>query len=264
MAAGLGTWRNRSAGERIHQECAQGGCDRGPDHLCVYFLPVCNAVGPSVMMPELSAAFGLSAMGTASVVGLFYYSYSPFSLVAGVALDRVGPRAVYLSVVQSVRRSGFSPPPAPNRDVAVSLREPVVHSRSLALPISREELPASRAATLIRRDADVRHGGWLCGPIRVGRSLPRVCRGGALDLHGLLGYRAQSRALFTVLREPRQSRTTATGRRGSSGARDRVPHPQTILCGIIAGSCLCDNCLRHDLGMCVTCRRRMGWSTAMR
>jgi MFS family permease len=33
-------------------------------------------------------------MGVASLVGLFYYGYSPFSLVAGVAMDRLGPRRV--------------------------------------------------------------------------------------------------------------------------------------------------------------------------
>ena len=49
---------------------------------------------PAVMMPELSTAFGLSATGVASLAGLFYYGYSPFSLVAGVALDRWGPRKV--------------------------------------------------------------------------------------------------------------------------------------------------------------------------
>ncbi|HEV8121267.1 MAG TPA: MFS transporter, partial [Candidatus Polarisedimenticolia bacterium] len=49
---------------------------------------------PAVMMPQLSGAFGLSAVGVASLVGLFYYGYSPFSLVAGAALDRFGPRRV--------------------------------------------------------------------------------------------------------------------------------------------------------------------------
>src|SRR5262247_1282780 len=49
---------------------------------------------PAVMMPQLSEAFGLSAMGVASMVGLFYYGYSPFSLVAGAAMDRFGPRRV--------------------------------------------------------------------------------------------------------------------------------------------------------------------------
>jgi fucose permease len=46
------------------------------------------------MMPELSAAFGVSATAVASIAGLFYYGYSPFSLVAGTALDRLGPRKV--------------------------------------------------------------------------------------------------------------------------------------------------------------------------
>ena len=46
------------------------------------------------MVPELSTAFGLSAVGVASLVGLFYYGYAPFSLVAGVAMDQLGPRKV--------------------------------------------------------------------------------------------------------------------------------------------------------------------------
>jgi MFS family permease len=49
---------------------------------------------PAVMMPQLSAAFGLSATGLASMLGLFYYGYSPFSLVAGAAIDGFGPRKV--------------------------------------------------------------------------------------------------------------------------------------------------------------------------
>src|SRR5205809_3442585 len=49
---------------------------------------------PAVMVPELTSAFGLSAVGVASLVGLFYYGYAPFSLVAGVAMDQLGPRKV--------------------------------------------------------------------------------------------------------------------------------------------------------------------------
>src|SRR4029453_1045394 len=49
---------------------------------------------PAVMMPQLSDAFGMSATAVASLVGLFYYGYSPFSLVAGAAMDRLGPRKV--------------------------------------------------------------------------------------------------------------------------------------------------------------------------
>src|SRR5687768_17361028 len=57
-----------------------------------YFYQYALRSAPSVMMPELSNAFGLSALGVASIVGLFYYGYSPFSLVAGAAMDRLGPR----------------------------------------------------------------------------------------------------------------------------------------------------------------------------
>ena len=59
-----------------------------------YFYQYVMRSAPAVMMPELSTAFGLSAAGVASLAGLFYYGYSPFSLVAGVAMDRLGPRRV--------------------------------------------------------------------------------------------------------------------------------------------------------------------------
>jgi len=59
-----------------------------------YFYQYILRSAPAVMMPQLSDAFGISAMGVASMAGLFYYGYSPFSLVAGVALDRLGARRV--------------------------------------------------------------------------------------------------------------------------------------------------------------------------
>lgn len=59
-----------------------------------YFYQYAMRSAPAVMMPELSSGFGLSAAAVASLVGLFYYGYSPFSLVAGVAMDRLGPRRV--------------------------------------------------------------------------------------------------------------------------------------------------------------------------
>src|SRR6476619_4988175 len=57
-----------------------------------YFYQYALRSAPAVMMPQLSSAFGLSPLGVASIVGLFYYGYSPFSLVAGAAMDRYGPR----------------------------------------------------------------------------------------------------------------------------------------------------------------------------
>src|SRR5262245_16681181 len=59
-----------------------------------YFYQYALRSAPGVMMPQLSQAFGVPAMAVASIAGLFYYGYSPFSLVAGVALDRLGPRTI--------------------------------------------------------------------------------------------------------------------------------------------------------------------------
>ena len=50
-----------------------------------YFYQYTLRSAPAVMMPQLSEAFGLTTAGVASLVGLVYYGYSPFSLVAGVA-----------------------------------------------------------------------------------------------------------------------------------------------------------------------------------
>src|SRR5206468_2445341 len=46
------------------------------------------------MMPQLTDAFGVNALGVSAIVGMFYYAYSPFSLVAGAAMDRFGARRV--------------------------------------------------------------------------------------------------------------------------------------------------------------------------
>jgi MFS family permease len=69
--------------------------------LC-YFSQYFLRTAPAVMMPQLRDAFGLSAVGVASLVGLFYYGYAPFSLVAGTSVDRFGPRRVVAIGVSAV------------------------------------------------------------------------------------------------------------------------------------------------------------------
>jgi MFS family permease len=42
------------------------------------------------MIPELATAFGTTALGVSSILGVYYYTYSTVSLVAGAALDHLG------------------------------------------------------------------------------------------------------------------------------------------------------------------------------
>src|SRR5271157_3780589 len=57
---------------------------------------------PSVMIPELSGAFGLTALGLSSLVGLYYYTYALFAIVAGASLDRYGAKLPMVAGVVAV------------------------------------------------------------------------------------------------------------------------------------------------------------------
>src|SRR4029450_9935740 len=59
-----------------------------------YFYQYALRSAPSVMMPQLTEAFSVNALGVSAIVGMFYYGYSPFSLVAGASLDRFGAKRV--------------------------------------------------------------------------------------------------------------------------------------------------------------------------
>ena len=62
--------------------------------LCFYFLEYASRSVPAVMIHQLSAAFGTTAIGISAILGTYYYTYSTASLVAGAALDRFGAKKV--------------------------------------------------------------------------------------------------------------------------------------------------------------------------
>src|SRR4051795_9974283 len=59
-----------------------------------YFYQYALRSAPAVMMPQLSEAFDRSAAGMAVILGVFYYGYAVFSLIAGTSIDRIGARTV--------------------------------------------------------------------------------------------------------------------------------------------------------------------------
>src|SRR5271167_4903614 len=59
-----------------------------------YFLQYALRSAPGVMVLELTPAFGLSALGVSSLIGLSYYPYSPSSILSGASLDRYGAKFV--------------------------------------------------------------------------------------------------------------------------------------------------------------------------
>ena len=205
-----------------------------------YFYQYTLRSAPAVMMPELSAAFGLTATGVASLAGLFYYGYSPFSLVAGVALDRLGARRVIpigaaaVGVGALLFASGSSEAASIGRLLQGAGG---VFALVGAVYIASISFPASRAATLIGATqmfgmAGGSAGQFVVGPV-IGSGVPWQAFWIVMGVAGL----AISAVLYFML--PSQKTRAADGgdwMRSAIGAMGLVfRNPQSILCGIIAG-----------------------------
>jgi len=204
-----------------------------------YFYQYVVRSAPAVMMPQLSEAFGLSALGVASVVGMFYYGYSPFSLAAGAALDRIGPKRLLpvAAVVMSLGSFLF----------ATGRPEAAVVGRFLqgtggtfaavgALFIAANYFQPSKAATLIGATQMFGMAGGAAGQFAVG---PLIGGGFAWDsfwvVMGVIAL-AFGVALFLLL--PKEERTKQSDK-WAKGATESFKvvfrNPQSILCGLIAG-----------------------------
>ena len=49
---------------------------------------------PSIIIPELKSTYHLNSFGIGSLVGMYYYTYAPFALIAGLLLDEFDARKV--------------------------------------------------------------------------------------------------------------------------------------------------------------------------
>src|SRR6185369_6697804 len=194
---------------------------------------------PSVMMPQLSEAFGLGAMGVASIVGLFYYGYSPFSLVAGAAMDRMGTRRL-LPVAAAAVGIGALLFATGNSGAASAGRflqgAGGVFALVGAIYIATKNFPASQAATLIGATQMFGMAGGAAGQFVVGPVI-----GGGLAWNsfwigmGIIGL-VIGGVLFLLLPKEEESHQTGNWLKSATGAFGTVfRNPQSILCGLIAG-----------------------------
>ena len=197
---------------------------------------------PAVMVPELSSAFGLSAVGVASLVGLFYYAYAPFSLVAGVALDQFGPRKVVPIGAASVAIGA----------ILFSTADPTLGSIGRfmqgaggvfaligAVYLVSNFMPVVHAATLIGVTQMFGMAGGSAGQFVVG---PLIASGVRWDqfwlVMGIIGIPIAILLFFLIPR--REAQAGESQAKGGLGHAARAMgtvfiNPQSILCGLIAG-----------------------------
>lgn len=205
-----------------------------------YFYQYSLRSAPAVMMPQISGAFALDALGAASLVGLFYYGYSPFSLVAGVALDRLGPKVV-VPVGAAMAGAGallFGMGSLPAAQFGRFLQGAGgVFALVGAVYIASKNFPASRAATLIGATQMFGMAGGSAGQFVVG---PLIAGGLAWSAFwsgmGAAGL-ILGALLFVLLPGKSNESESRSGwlREAASAMGAVFRNPQSILCGLIAG-----------------------------
>jgi MFS family permease len=209
-----------------------------------YFYQYVLRSAPAVMAPQLTQTFQLSAVGLTSLLGLFYYGYAPFSLVAGVAMDQLGPRRV-LPLAAAVMGVGAFLFAAGNPGVAGVGRflqgAAGVFALIGAAYIATTNFPASRAATLIGATQMFGMAGGSAGQFLVG---PVMDKGLSVSIFwlamGVVGLAIAVLLVFLIPSRTPAPAAPAAPRRGwltaaAMAMRAVFANPQSILCGLISG-----------------------------
>ena len=204
-----------------------------------YFYQYALRSAPAVMMPELSDAFGISPLAVASLVGLFYYGYSPFSLIAGAAMDRLGPRRL-LPGAAAIVGIGALLFATGNHNLASVGRfmqgAGGVFALVGAIYIATTNFAPSRAATLIGATQMFGMAGGSAGQFLVG---PLIGHGVAWNIFwtGMgVGGLLIGAILFVLLPKDEPTKLPGSGLKSTArGFKTVFKNPQSILCGVISG-----------------------------
>jgi MFS family permease len=210
-----------------------------------YFYQYAMRSAPAVMVPEMSAAFGLTPVGIASLVGLFYYAYAPFSLVAGVAMDQLGPRKVVPlgAATVAVGALMFATGDPNLASIGRFLQGAGgVFALIGAVYIATTHFPASKAATLIGATQMFGMAGGSAGQFIVG---PAIAGGMQWDsfwlIMGIVGIPIAF-LLFLFIPKRQPSLVAAKDAAGEGWAKKAgsamwavFRNPQSIICGLVSG-----------------------------
>lgn len=211
-----------------------------------YFYQYLLRSAPAVMVPEMSSSFGLTPVGMASLLGLFYYAYAPFSLVAGTAIDQLGPRRVVPLGAVAVAAGALLFATGDPRLAGIGRflqGAGGVFALIGAVYIATNYFPAARAATLIGATQMFGMAGGSAGQFAVA---PLISAGLPWQkfwlVMGLVGIPIAILLIFLI---PSRNPDPGIGharRGGASGLRDAAAaigavfrNPQSILCGLVCG-----------------------------
>ena len=206
-----------------------------------YFYQYALRSAPSVMMPQLTEAFGVNALGVSAIVGMFYYGYSPFSLVAGTSMDRFGAKRVIPigAAVVGIGALLFGTGNVTFANIGRFLQGAGGAFALIgAVYLITKNFPASVAASLIGATQMFGMAGGSAGQFLVGPIIKSEVTWDRFWIYaGCLGL-IISAVLLILL--PKETPKTTTSRSGAFAALLRslgkvFRNPQSLLCGFISG-----------------------------
>jgi MFS family permease len=203
-----------------------------------YFYQYTLRSAPAVMMSQMAEAFSLNATSVAHLVGYFYWGYAPFSLVAGAAIDRLGPRRVipFGAAAVGVGALLFAIGSAPVASLGRFLQGAGgCFALVGAFYIATKGFPPQRAATLVGATQMFGMAGGSAGQFVVGPAIAA----GLVWRHFWLGMGVVGlvigASLFALLPD---TETSQSGNWLGSALRAMglvFRNPQSLLCGAISG-----------------------------
>lgn len=203
-----------------------------------YFYQYALRSAPSVMMPQLTEAFGVNALGVAAIVGMFYYGYSPFSLVAGAAIDRFGAKRIIPvgAALVGVGALLFGTGNVAAANVGRFLQGAGgVFALVGAVYLVTKNFPASLAASFIGATQMFGMAGGSAGQFLVGPVIEGGLPWGQFWIYAGLAGLALSACLLVFL--PKEVPTASAG--GLAGVLRSLKtvfvNPQSLLCGLVSG-----------------------------
>lgn len=204
-----------------------------------YFYQYALRSAPSVMMPQMTEAFAVDALGLSAIVGMFYYGYSPFSLVAGAAIDRFGAKRVVPIGAALVGLGSllFGMGSAGAANVGRFLQGAGgVFALVGAVYLVSKKFPLSMAASFIGATQMFGMAGGSAGQFFVGPMINGGLSWNMFWIYAGLAGLGISACLFTFLPKEEPSATGGGGLgRVLTSLKSVFLNPQSILCGLISG-----------------------------
>jgi MFS family permease len=205
-----------------------------------YFYQYALRSAPSVMMPQLTEALGVNALGVSAIVGMFYYGYSPFSLVAGASMDRFGAKRIIPigAAVVGIGALLFGMGNVTAANIGRFLQGAGGAFALIgAVYLITKNFPASVAASFIGATQMFGMAGGSAGQFFVGPIIKSGLPWSRFWIYTGLAGLAISALLFVLL--PKEGPKTTSSAGGFAtlfvSLAKVFRNPQSILCGVIAG-----------------------------